>query len=62
VPSLVTSPSTGSNPKAKRIEFRCPDPSSNPYLAFSAQLLAGIDGIRNKIEPPEPVDKDLFDV
>ena len=45
-------PITGSNPKAKRIEFRAPDPSSNPYLAFAAQLMAGIDGIRNRIEPP----------
>ncbi len=45
-------PITGTNPKAKRIEFRAPDPSSNPYLAFAAQLMAGIDGIRNRIEPP----------
>jgi len=44
-------PITGSNPKAKRIEFRAPDPSSNPYLAFAAQLMAGIDGVRNRIEP-----------
>lgn len=55
-------PMTGSNPKAKRIEFRVPDPSSNPYLAFSAMLLAGLDGVRNKIEPPEPIDKDLYDL
>ncbi|HYU83769.1 MAG TPA: type I glutamate--ammonia ligase, partial [Kribbellaceae bacterium] len=60
--ACIRIPITGSNPKAKRIEFRCPDPSSNPYLAFSAQLLAGIDGIRNKIEPPEPVDKDLYEL
>ncbi len=46
-------PLTGSNPKAKRIEFRVPDPSANPYLAFSAMLMAGIDGIKNKIEPPD---------
>ena len=52
--ACVRIPITGSNPKAKRIEFRCPDPSSNPYLAFSAMLLAGIDGIKNKIEPPSP--------
>jgi glutamine synthetase len=55
-------PITGNNPKAKRVEFRCPDPSGNPYLAFSAMLMAGMDGIRNKIEPPEPVDKDLYEL
>jgi glutamine synthetase len=55
-------PITGSNPKAKRVEFRVPDPSCNPYLAFSAMLLAGIDGIRNKVEPPEPIDKDLYEL
>jgi glutamine synthetase len=55
-------PITGSNPKAKRIEFRVPDPSANPYLAFSAMLMAGVDGIKNKIEPPEPVDKDLYEL
>ena len=55
-------PITGSSPKAKRIEYRVPDPSANPYLAFSAQLMAGLDGIRNRIEPPEPVDKDLYEL
>ncbi|MFV0430058.1 MAG: type I glutamate--ammonia ligase, partial [Arachnia sp.] len=55
-------PITGSNPKAKRVEFRCPDPSSNPYLAFAAMLLAGIDGIQNRIEPPAPIDKDLYEL
>jgi glutamine synthetase len=50
------------SPKAKRIEFRCPDPSCNPYLAFPAMLLAGLDGVQNKIEPPEPVEHDLFDM
>ncbi len=50
------------SPKAKRVEFRCPDPSCNPYLAFSAMLMAGLDGISNRIEPPEPVDKDLYDL
>ncbi len=55
-------PITGNNPKAKRIEFRVPDPSCNPYLAFSAMLMAGLDGIRNKIEPHEPVDKDLYEL
>ncbi len=60
--ACIRIPITGSNPKAKRIEFRCPDPSANPYLAFSAMLLAGIDGIKNKIEPHEPVDKDLYEL
>jgi glutamine synthetase len=55
-------PVTGSNPKAKRVEFRVPDPSSNPYLAFSAMMMAGLDGIKNKIEPPAPIDKDLYDL
>ncbi|MCP3016811.1 type I glutamate--ammonia ligase [Nocardiopsis dassonvillei] len=60
--ACIRLPLTGSNPKAKRIEFRVPDPSANPYLAFSAMLMAGIDGIKNKIEPPEPVDKDLYEL
>ena len=55
-------PITGSNPKAKRLEFRAPDPSSNPYLAFAAQLMAGLDGIKNRIEPPAPIDKDLYEL
>ena len=55
-------PITGANPKAKRIEFRVPDPSCNPYLAFSAMLLAGLDGIKNRIEPPTPIDKDLYEL
>ena len=50
------------SPKAKRVEFRCPDPACNPYLAFSAMLLAGLDGVANKIEPPPPVDEDLYDL
>ncbi len=60
--ACVRIPITGTNPKAKRIEFRCPDPSANPYLAFSALLLAGLDGIKNKIEPPTPVDKDIYEL
>lgn len=47
---------------AKRIEFRCPDPSCNPYLALSAMLMAGLDGIDRGIEPPEPVDEDLYEM
>jgi glutamine synthetase len=50
------------SPKSKRIEFRCPDGSSNPYLAFSALLMAVIDGIQNKIHPGEPLDKDIYDL
>ena len=60
--ACIRIPITGTNPKAKRIEFRVPDPSANPYLAFAAMLMAGIDGIKNKIEPPEPVDKDLYEL
>ena len=50
------------SPKAKRVEFRVPDPSCNPYMAFSALLMAGLDGIQNKIDPGEPMDKDLYDL
>jgi len=50
------------NPKAKRIEVRFPDPSTNPYLAFAAMLMAGLDGIANKIDPGEPMEKDLYDL
>jgi glutamine synthetase len=60
--ACVRIPITGANPKAKRLEFRCPDSSGNPYLAFSAMLMAGLDGIKNKIEPPTPVDKDLYEL
>jgi len=60
--ACIRIPVTGTSPKAKRVEFRVPDPSSNPYLAFSAMLMAGIDGIKNKIEPPNPVDKDLYEL
>lgn len=60
--AAIRIPITGSNPKAKRIEFRCPDPSANPFLAFPAMLLAGLDGIQNKIEPPAPIDKDLYEL
>jgi glutamine synthetase len=60
--ACVRIPITGDNPKAKRIEFRCPDSSGNPYLAFSAMVMAGLDGIKNKIEPPTPIDKDLYEL
>src|SRR5207244_4335556 len=49
-------------PAAKRLEFRSPDPSCNPYLSFAAMLQAGLDGVKNKIEPPDPIDKDLYDL
>lgn len=50
------------SPRAKRIEFRAPDPSCNPYLCFAALLMAGVDGIQNRIDPGEPVDKDLYEL
>src|ERR1700729_1494731 len=50
------------SPQAKRIEFRCPDPSCNPYIAFAAMLMAGLDGVQRQIEPPAPVEKDLYDL
>jgi len=53
-------PLVSESPAAKRIEFRCPDPSANPYLAFAAILLAGLDGVLNGIEPPDPLDKDIY--
>ena len=50
------------NPKAKRVEVRFPDPLANPYLAFAALLMAGLDGIKNKIDPGAAMDKDLYDL
>jgi glutamine synthetase len=55
-------PMYSANPKAKRVEFRPPDPSSNPYLAFAAMMMAGLDGVLNKIDPGEPLDKDIYDL
>ena len=60
--AAVRIPAYSSSEKAKRIETRFPDPSCNGYLAFSALLMAGLDGIQNKISPPDPIDKDLYDL
>ena len=55
-------PLSGTNPKAKRLEFRCPDATCNPYLAFAALLCAGIDGIKNEIDPGDSLDVDIYDL
>jgi glutamine synthetase len=60
--AAVRIPVYSESPKAKRLEFRPPDPSCNPYLAFSAMLMAGLDGIKHKIDPGEPLDRDIFDL
>ena len=59
--ACIRIPMYSDSPKAKRIEFRCPDPAANPYLAFSAMLLAGIDGIERGLDPGAPADYDLFE-
>ena len=55
-------PAYSPSPKAKRVEVRCPDATANPYLAFSAMVMAGLDGIKNRIDPGEPMDKNLYDL
>jgi glutamine synthetase len=55
-------PMYSDSPAAKRVEFRCPDPSANAYLAFAAMLMAGLDGIQNKLEPGDPLDKNIYDL
>ena len=55
-------PMYSQNPKAKRVEFRCPDPSCNPYLTFSAILMAALDGIKHKTDPGEPLDRDIYEM
>jgi glutamine synthetase len=60
--AAVRIPVYSDSPKAKRIEFRCPDPSCNPYLAFSAILMAALDGVQNRIDPGDPLDKDIYDL
>src|SRR5262249_44685056 len=59
--AAIRIPMYSTNPKAKRIEARFPDPSCNPYLAFSALMMAGLDGIQNKIDPGSPADYDLYE-
>jgi glutamine synthetase len=60
--AAIRIPTYSENPKAKRLEYRPPDPAANPYLAFSALLMAGLDGIQNKIEPGEPLDKNIYEL
>jgi glutamine synthetase len=60
--AAVRIPMYSASPKAKRVEFRPPDPSCNPYLAFAAMLMAGLDGVQNRIAPGEPLDKDIYDL
>ena len=60
--AAIRIPMFSQSPKAKRVEFRPPDPSCNPYLAFSAMLLAGLDGVQNRIDPGQPLDKDIYDL
>ena len=60
--AIVRIPMYSKSPKAKRLEFRAPDPTANPYLAFAAMLMAGLDGVKNRVEPPKPVDKDLYEL
>lgn len=60
--AAVRIPMYSTSPKSKRIEYRCPDPSCNPYLAFSAIVMAGVDGIVNKIHPGNPLDKNIYDL
>lgn len=60
--AAIRIPTYSDSPKARRIEFRAPDPTCNPYLAFAAMLMAGIDGIKNRIEPPPPLDVDIYEL
>ena len=60
--AAVRIPMYSDKPKAKRLEFRCPDPTCNGYLAWTAMLMAAIDGIQNKIDPGEPLDRDIYEM
>ena len=58
--AAIRIPTYSPSPKARRLEVRFPDPTCNPYLAFSAMMMAGLDGIQNKIDPGDPLDKDIY--
>ncbi len=60
--ACIRIPTYSNSPAARRLEFRAPDPSCNPYIAFAAMLMAGIDGVINEIEPPDPVDQNLYEM
>src|SRR5881296_1769422 len=60
--AAIRIPTYSESPKAKRIEYRPPDPAANPYLAFAAMMMAGLDGVLNKIDPGEPVDKNMYEL
>src|SRR5436309_14698372 len=60
--AAVRIPMYSASPKTKRLEFRPPDAASNPYLAFAAMMMAGLDGVLNKVDPGEPLDKDIYDL
>ena len=60
--AAIRIPTYSESPKAKRVEYRPPDPSANPYLCFAALLMAGLDGVQNKIDPGEPMDKNLYEL
>jgi len=60
--AAIRIPMFSTNPKLKRLEFRPPDPSCNPYLAFATMVMAGLDGIQNKIDPGKPLDKDIYEM
>ena len=60
--AAIRIPTYSESPKAKRLEYRPPDPSANPYLCFAALLMAGLDGVQNKIDPGEPMDKNIYEL
>ncbi len=60
--ACIRIPTYSASPSARRLEFRAPDPSCNPYIAFAAMLMAGLDGVINEIEPPDPVDQNLYEM